>query len=121
MRATAVYGLCWLERGPLRAIEAAVSRTRTYQNVSVRVGSVGELVTDFWRSCFLLAYVHSWYNENSSNPWFSSLSFVFSLLFCRFRTTGETPGWDSLAGYSKVKQEIEDTLVLPLRHPVSGD
>ncbi|CAN0138878.1 unnamed protein product, partial [Hapterophycus canaliculatus] len=30
---------------------------------------------------------------------------------------GETPEWDSLAGYADVKQEIEDTLILPLRHP----
>ncbi|CBN79434.1 conserved unknown protein [Ectocarpus siliculosus] len=33
------------------------------------------------------------------------------------KATGETPGWDSLAGYADVKQEIEDTLILPLRHP----
>ena len=37
-----------------------------------------------------------------------------------FRSSGDTPGWDSLAGYADVKQEIEDTLILPLRHPVSG-
>ncbi|CAM9974514.1 unnamed protein product, partial [Ectocarpus fasciculatus] len=34
-----------------------------------------------------------------------------------FRTSGGNPGWDSLAGYADVKQEIEDTLILPLRHP----
>ncbi|CAM9515003.1 unnamed protein product [Ascophyllum nodosum] len=33
------------------------------------------------------------------------------------KSTGEAPGWDSLAGYVDVKQEIEDTLVMPLRHP----
>ncbi|CAM9953712.1 unnamed protein product, partial [Discosporangium mesarthrocarpum] len=27
-------------------------------------------------------------------------------------------GWDSLAGYEGVKREIEDTVVMPLQHPV---
>ena len=47
---------------------------------------------------------------------------VFFLSVFRFfvsRSSGDTPGWDSLAGYADVKQEIEDTLILPLRHPVS--
>ncbi|CAM9533814.1 unnamed protein product [Sphacelaria rigidula] len=34
------------------------------------------------------------------------------------RGSQDAPGWDSLAGYAGVKQEIEDTLVMPLRHPV---
>lgn len=33
----------------------------------------------------------------------------------------DAPGWDSLVGYADVKQEIEDTLVMPLRHPEAFD
>eukprot|EP00903_Cladosiphon_okamuranus_P011315 g10667.t2 len=33
------------------------------------------------------------------------------------KTSGERLGWHSLAGYATVKQEIEDTVLLPLRHP----
>lgn len=40
-------------------------------------------------------------------------------VMCVARASGDAPGWDSLAGYDDVKQEIEDTLVMPLRHPVS--
>jgi hypothetical protein len=33
------------------------------------------------------------------------------------RTSDEPLEWDSLAGYDKVKREIEDTVVMPLQHP----
>lgn len=32
--------------------------------------------------------------------------------------SADIPGWDALAGYTEVKQDIEDTLVMPLQYPV---
>lgn len=43
---------------------------------------------------------------------------LLAFVLMQYRGAQDAPGWDSLVGYADVKQEIEDTLVMPLRHPV---